>query len=115
MKKLLKVVLTVNLITAVIVWGLSQYVPAFSATSLSDFLFYIVIVIWGVAGLTWEGAKESRNWGIDPAAKKTRSMVSEHDFSSDHHNQQRDNYKFGFMMFIAGLPALLGCIVLQWL
>ena len=70
MKKILKVVLTVNLVAAIVVWGLSQYISAFSATCLSDFLFYVLIVIWGVAGLTWEGAKESRNRDIDPAAMK---------------------------------------------
>ena len=114
MKRLIKQIAIVNLIAAIVVMILSQYVPAFETTGLSDFLFYIVIVVWAIAGLTWDGGRESRTWADDPAAKQSSSMVSGHDFKGDQQAQIHDNYQFGLMMFIAGLPALVGCIILRW-
>jgi len=106
------VVLITNVLAALVVLLLSKYIAFFASTSLSDFLFFIVIVIWGIAGLTWEGSNDSRNWELDPAAKKAKEMVAGHDFGTDSENQKRQNYQFGLIMFIAGLPALLGCILL---
>lgn len=112
MKKLLNVVLITNVLAALVVLLLSKYIAFFASTSLSDFLFFIVIVIWGIAGLTWEGSNDSRNWELDPAAKKAKEMVAGHDFEADSENQKRQNYQFGLIMFIAGVPAFLGCILL---
>ena len=47
---LIKVIL-INLAAALIVFILSNYVEAFHTTRLSDFLFFVVIVIWGIAKL----------------------------------------------------------------
>ena len=55
MLNLLKVVVIINLLAALIVFILSKYVPFFNSTSLMDFLFFIVIIIWGIARLTWDG------------------------------------------------------------
>jgi len=112
MLNLLKVVVITNLLAALMVFILSQYVAFFNATSLMDFLFFIVIIIWGIARLTWDGGRQNRHWAQDRAAKKTITMVSNHDVESDLHAQKRENYKFGLVMFIAGIPALLGCIIL---
>jgi hypothetical protein len=112
MKKLLNMVLITNILAAFVVLLLSKYIAFFASTSLSDFLFFVVIVIWGIAGLTWEGSNDSRNWELDPAAKKAKEMVAGHDFETDFENQKRQNYQFGLIMFVAGLPAFLGCILL---
>ncbi|MEH6533563.1 MAG: hypothetical protein V7735_19760 [Photobacterium frigidiphilum] len=112
MKKLLNMVLMTNILAALVVLLLSKYIAFFASTSLSDFLFFVVIVIWGIAGLTWEGSNDSRNWELDPAAKKAKEMVAGHDFGADFENQKRQNYQFGLIMFVAGLPAFLGCLLL---
>lgn len=112
MLNLFKVVAITNLLAALTVFILSKYMTAFNSTSLMDFLFFIVIIIWGVARLTWEGSSQSRNWSQDPAANKTNKMVSGHDFESDFHEQKRQNYQFGLVMFISGIPAFLGSVLL---
>ncbi|MDD9180779.1 MULTISPECIES: hypothetical protein [Aliivibrio] len=112
MLNLLKVVVITNLLAALIVFILSKYIAFFNSTSLMDFLFFIVIIIWGIARLTWDGSSQSRNWAQDPASKKTMKMVSNHDFESDYHEQKRLNYQFGLVMFVSGIPAFLGSILL---
>ena len=112
MVNLFKVVIITNILAAIVVFILSKYVEAFASTSLMDFLFYIVIVIWVIAKLTLDSGSESRNWSIDPAANKAKKMVTEHDFESDGTEQKRQNYKFGLLMFISGLPAFFGSLIL---
>lgn len=115
MLNLLKVVLITNILAALVVFLLSKYVDAFASTYLMDFLFFVVIVIWGIAKLTWDGSNESCNWPQDPAAGKAKSMVSEHDFEEDATLQKRQNYQFGLLMFISGLPAFFGALILFFL
>jgi len=112
MLNLLKVVVITNLFAALTVFILSKYIIFFNSTSLMDFLFFIVIIIWGVARLTWDGSSKSRNWAKDHAANKTKKMISGHDFESDFHEQKRQNYQFGLVMFVSGIPAFLGSILL---
>jgi len=112
---LFKVVLITNILAALVVFILSQYVEAFASTNLMDFLFFIVIVIWGIAKLTWDGSNESRNWSQDPAANKAKKMVSEHDFEADAIEQNKHNYQFGLLMFISGIPAFVGSLILLFL
>lgn len=112
MLNLLKVVVITNLLAALTVFILSKYTTAFNSTSLMGFLFYILIIIWGVARLTWEGSSQSRHWSQDPAANKTNKMVSGYDVESDFHEQKRQNYQFGLVMLISGIPAFLGSILL---
>jgi hypothetical protein len=112
MFNLFKVVIVTNLLAIFIVYNLSKHIAFFSTTTPMDFMFYIVIIIWGIARLTWEGGSQSRNWDVDPAASKAKTMVKDHDFSSESNEQKKHNYQFGLMMFIAGVPAFLGCIVL---
>lgn len=112
MKQLVKRVCIVNILAGFVVLVLSQYISAFATTSLSDYLFYTCIIIWGIAGLTWEGSRASTDWEVEQATRKTRQMVSGHDFTSDFQQQKRQNYQFGMMMFVAGIPPLLGCILL---
>ncbi|MBL4830930.1 MAG: hypothetical protein JKY55_13730 [Aliivibrio sp.] len=115
MLELFKVVVVTNLLASFVVYSLSKHVAFFASTATMDFLFYIVIIIWVIARLTWEGGSQSRNWAVDPAANKAKSMVSGHDFESDFNEQKKQNYQFGLMMFIAGLPAFLGAAFLLFL
>ncbi|MGF1765337.1 hypothetical protein [Aliivibrio kagoshimensis] len=112
MFNLLKVVIVTNLLAVFVVYNLSKHISFFATTEPMDFLFYIVIIIWAIARLTWEGGSTGRSWDVDPAAKKAKAMVKGHDFDADAHEQDKHNYQFGLMMFIAGVPAFLGCIVL---
>lgn len=111
MRNLINFVVITNLVAALAVWLLSYFFEFFSAIHPTDYLFYICIILWGIAGLAWEGGRSSKHYDTDRAARRTQSMVSGHDFKSDKREQYRENYHFGLKMFIAGLPSLIGCIV----
>lgn len=116
MLHLLKTVSLINLAAAALVFVLSQYVAFFNTTHVSDFLFFIVIVIWILAKLMWEGGVHSKTTRLDNArTDKVYSMVKGHDFDKEQQQQYRQNYQTGFVLFIAGLPAFVACLVLQYL
>ncbi|MGR5150186.1 hypothetical protein ACQKP8_27020 [Photobacterium alginatilyticum] len=115
MGKLIKTVVLVNMLSAVIIFILSNTIDYFATTRLSDFLFFTCIFIWGIAALTWEGGKVSRNYDVDYVTNKMKSMVSGHDLQAEKHKQYRQNFQFGLVMFIAGLPTFILCVVLQFI
>ncbi|MZI93184.1 hypothetical protein F9817_08240 [Vibrio sp. CAIM 722] len=116
MKGLIKIVFIVNLVAALIVFILSRYVQFFKATSLSDFLFFVLIVIWALAKLLWEGGVESKvSRYDDPVTDKVYGMVEGLDFVEDEQNRNQQNYQTGLVLFIAGLPAFLALLVMQFL
>ncbi|MCG7587655.1 hypothetical protein [Photobacterium sp. OFAV2-7] len=111
MLRLIKFVVVANIIAALSVWLLSQFIELFSINHPTDYFFYICIVLWGVAGLAWDGGKASKNYDLGRAENKTQSMVSGYDAKADKLKQYRQNYHFGLKMFISGLPSLAGCLV----
>lgn len=113
MAKLIKDIVLINLLAAAVVFVLSRYVAAFKANHIEDYLFFIVIVLWALARLMWTGGIYSKTTRLDDAkTDKTYSMVKGHDFDGEQQTHYRQNYQTGFMLFIAGLPALLACIVI---
>ncbi|EHK2924922.1 hypothetical protein J7Y46_004830 [Vibrio parahaemolyticus] len=115
MLDLLKKVFLINLIAALIVVLLSQFVPFFATTKLVDFLFFVVIVIWVLAGLMWEGGVHSKRARLgDLRTDKVYKMVEGHDFDKEQQKNNRMNYQTGLVFFIAGLPAFVTCLVLQF-
>ncbi|MDA0116940.1 hypothetical protein [Vibrio sp. T11.5] len=113
---LLKKVVLINLTAALAVVVLAQFVPFFATTQLVDFLFFVVIVIWILAKLMWEGGIHSKTTRLDDAkTDKVYKMVQGHDFEKDQREHYRASYQTGLVLFIAGLPALVVCLVLQWL
>lgn len=113
---LLKKVILINLVAALVVFTLSQFVPFFATTRLIDFLFFIVIVIWILAKLMWEGGVYSKTSRLDdPHTDKVYKMVKGHDFEKDQQNHYRMNYQAGLVFFIAGLPAFITCLAFHFL
>lgn len=95
---------------------LAQFVPFFSTTRVEDFLFFIVIVIWISAKLMWEGGIHSKTTRLDDQRiDKVYKMVEGYDFEEDRRKHYRMNYQSGIILFISGLPALITCLVLQFL
>lgn len=115
MFKLIKQVAIVNSIAALTVYILSNYVAVFKTTTLVDFLFYIVIVIWIVAKLTWEGGMHSKTYNYDDSASSRVQSMVEHDVEAEKQRNATQNYQFGFVMFLAGIPAFITCFILQFL
>lgn len=113
---LLKTVTIINLFAALSVFVLSHYVAFFKATNLIDFLFFIVVVIWVFAKLMWEGGIHSKTTRLDDTkTDKVYSMVKGHDFDAEQQHHYRQNYQTGFVLFIAGLPAFITCLILQFM
>lgn len=113
---LLKKVVLINLCAALAVTVLAQFIPFFATTHLVDFLFFVVIIIWVLAKLMWEGGVHSKTTRLDnPRINKVYKMVEGHDFEKDQLEQNRMNYQTGLVFFIAGLPAFIACLVLQFL
>ncbi|WP_045462627.1 hypothetical protein [Vibrio hyugaensis] len=103
MLRLLQIVVLINAVAAVIVFGLSHFVPQFQSTQLSDFLFFVLVVIWVLAKMTWEGGMYSRHSLLDDEfTDKVHSMVDRQHLETD----TSKNYQLGFIFFIAGLPSL---------
>ena len=116
MLDLIKKVLVINLVSALTVFVLSQFVPFFATTQLVDFLFFVVIVIWVLAKLMWEPSVDSKASRLaNPRTDKVYKMVKEHDFDKEQQLHRRLNYQTGLVLFIAGLPAFVTCLVLQFL
>ncbi|CDT88438.1 conserved membrane hypothetical protein [Vibrio coralliirubri] len=116
MLDLFKKVVLINLSAALVVIALAQFIPFFATTQLVDFLFFVVIVIWILAKLMWEGGIHSKTTRLDdPSTDKVYKMVEGHDFEKEQHEHYRVNYQTGLVFFIAGLPAFITCLVLQFL
>ncbi|MCR9581782.1 hypothetical protein [Vibrio antiquarius] len=116
MLDLFKKVVLINLSAALVVIALAQFVPFFATTQLVDFLFFVVIVIWVLAKLMWEGGVYSKTTRLDdPRRDKVYKMVEGHDFEEDQREQHRMNFQTGLIFFIAGLPAFVTCLILQFL
>ncbi|EJK2108259.1 hypothetical protein O1B69_003610 [Vibrio cholerae] len=116
MLDLLKKVTLINIVAALVVILLAQFVPFFATTRLVDFLFFVVIVIWILAKLMWEGGVHSRTARLDdPTTDKVYKMVKGYDFEKDQLEHSQMNYQMGLVFFIAGLPAFITCLVLQFL
>ncbi|NOJ05250.1 hypothetical protein F0236_15995 [Vibrio splendidus] len=116
MLDLMKKVALINLTAALVVLALSQFFSFFATTRIVDFLFFVVIVIWVLAKLMWEGGVHSKTTRLDdPITDKVYKMVEGHDFDTDQQEHYRMNYQTGLVLFIAGLPAFITCLVLQFL
>lgn len=103
MLRLLQIVALINIIAAAVVFGLSHYIPQFQSTHLSDFLFFVLVVIWALAKFTWEGGMYSRHSEFDDEfTDKVHSMVARQHLETD----LNKSYQLGFIFFIAGLPSL---------
>ncbi len=104
MKKIALTIVKTNAIAALVVFGLSLL--GLELNHISDYLFFMVIVMWFAAVLLIGG--KSKEFGSSKAAHEAKGMVSNHDFSN-----QADRYlNNSLIVFIASLPALLGCFIL---
>ncbi|MFA0087445.1 hypothetical protein [Vibrio sp. 10N.261.51.F12] len=116
MVHLLKNIILINGCAALVVLCLSQYIPFFQTTEIVDFLFFVVIVIWILAKLMWEGGVHGKTALVDdPISDKVFKMIKQHDYKQEQQTHYRQNYQTGLVFFIAGVPAFISCLVIQFL
>ncbi|MBY6196655.1 hypothetical protein [Vibrio hangzhouensis] len=114
MRGLLGFVVISNLLAGLTVFVLGQFIPFFSTVYLSDFCFFIAMVLWGIAALSWDGGRGSRTYDVDIVTHKTKTMVKGHSFETDKRQQYRQNYTFAFSLFLAGLIPLMLSALSYW-
>ncbi|MCG9627705.1 hypothetical protein L1D34_22985 [Vibrio mediterranei] len=115
MGSLFRFVLIANISSGIVVCLAGYIFPMLNTSELSDFTFYIAIVLWGVAGLAWDGGRISRTYDVDVVSQKMKAMVKEYNLEAEKHKHYRQNYSFGFSLFVAGVFPLLLSAVLTWL
>ena len=115
MGSLFRFVLIANISSGIVVCLAGYIFTMLKTSELSDFSFYVAIVLWGVAGLAWDGGRISRTYDVDVVSQKMRAMVKEHNLEAEKHKHYRQNYSFGFSLFVAGVFPLLLSAVLTWL
>lgn len=100
-----------NLLALAIVYVLQHTVPILSTTHWQDYLFYTCVIFWGIAKLCWDGGKDSSKYTTNVEVKKAKSMIKGFDFEADRKQAKEENHQFGLLMFFAGIPAFLACII----
>lgn len=108
--------LLANLLAFVVV-VLLQWLGLLTINYYAEYLFYMALLLWSVAGLTSVGGFESRYYDSDGSIyaqklQKIKQMVGKHDFAADKRQQQVDNSSLCLRLFIAGLPSMLICFLL---
>ncbi|MFM2483761.1 hypothetical protein [Celerinatantimonas yamalensis] len=115
---LLKRVVMANLVTIFIVYLLSQHVSAFAAHSVGDFCFEMMIVLWGIAAISWRGGLFFRRATALKAIRHNRQLpfVDEQQERVTQLNYKgQTDYSSEVMLFIAGAPAALICAVMTFI
>ncbi len=97
-----------NLISAAIVVGVEQTTGFFGLKFMSDYAFFVVLILWGTAALFFMYPPGAA--GGDKAEKAAGSMVDSsvaHDIDDERFSS---NTIFCIKLFASGLPAFLVCV-----
>ena len=109
---LARFVLVANVIAAVIVVGLEMSTGFFGLKFVSDFAFFIVMLIWGTTALFFMypplgGMGQSS----DKVDRITDSMVDRSVADEIDDKRFSENTAFCIKLLIAGVPAFLVCVL----
>ncbi|MET2972262.1 hypothetical protein [Vibrio harveyi] len=109
---LVRFVLVVNVIAAVIVVGLEMSTGFFGLKFVSDYTFFIVMLIWGTTALFFMypplGAMGQSDDKVD---RITDSMVDRSVADEIDDERFSENTAFCIKLLIAGVPAFLVCVL----
>ncbi len=100
MGSLFRFVFIANISSGIVVCIAGYIFPMLKTSELSDFSFYVAIVLWGVAGLAWDGGRISRTYDVDVVSQKIRAMVRDHNLEAEKHKHYRQNYSFWFFLYL---------------
>ncbi|MFM2478819.1 hypothetical protein [Celerinatantimonas sp. MCCC 1A17872] len=110
----LKKIIIANIITAIIVAILSHFVPALRVASIGDFCFEMVIILWGIAVISWRGGAFMRRANEMKAIRKKRQLPlvdGEQEKATQINNKGGVDYTSELVLFASGVPAALVCII----
>ncbi|WP_050940354.1 hypothetical protein [Vibrio harveyi] len=109
---LVRFVLVANVIAAVLVVGLEMSTGFFGLKFVSDYAFFIVLLLWGTTALFFmypplSGIGQSD----DKADRVTDSMVDRRVADEIDDERFSENTAFCIKLLIAGVPAFLVCVL----
>ncbi|MEJ2765896.1 hypothetical protein VV869_18240 [Photobacterium sp. MCCC 1A19761] len=115
MKALLGFVGVANVLAGVVVWFCHRLWGWPTINYPSDYLFFNALILWGLAGLLWDGGRQGRFYDRDRGARKAQSLVTDFDHAQSNLDEFRANFHTGLKLFIAGLVAMVGSFMLNQL
>ncbi|WP_260260188.1 hypothetical protein [Vibrio intestinalis] len=102
-----------NLLSAAIVVVLEKSTGFFGLNFWSDYAFFVLIILWGIAALFFMYPPE-RDFQGDKAERVAGSMVDSSVASEIDDERFSSNTIFCIKLFVSGLPAFLTCVVMSF-
>ena len=110
MLNLLKFYVVSNLITTAVVVAFEESTGFFGLNFWSDYAFFAVVILWGIAALFFMYPPEG-GFGGDNAERVTGSMVDGSVADEIDDERFSSNTIFCIKLFVSGLPAFLTCVI----
>ena len=114
MKKWLVMVFGINVVAAAVVYGLSHFVDLFKPKNLCDFLFFIAVVIWSLAGFVSDKSAKAQStisW-FDRYTAPVRANGEFRQLTRIGNSSAHLDAGTGLMLFISGIPAFAAAFML---
>ncbi|MGI3098904.1 hypothetical protein [Vibrio diabolicus] len=112
MVNLVRFILVANLIATAIVVGVEHTTGFFGLKFVSDYAFFVVMLLWGATALFFMhppmGGMEQSS---DKADRVTDSMVDRSVVDEIDEQRFSENAVFCIKLFISGVPALVICVL----
>ncbi|ELA8079247.1 hypothetical protein ACA877_004752 [Vibrio alginolyticus] len=110
MLNLLKFFVVSNLIATAVVVAFEESTGFFGLNFWSDYAFFAVVILWGIAALFFMYPPEG-GFGGDNAERVTGSMVDGSVADEIDDERFSSNTIFCTKLFVSGLPAFLTCVI----
>ena len=110
MLNLLKFFVVSNLITTAVVVAFEESTRFLGLNFWSDYAFFVVMILWGIAALLFMYPPEG-GFGGDKAERVTGSMVDGSVADEIDDERFSSNTIFCIKLFVSGLPAFLTCVI----
>lgn len=106
---LIKIVV-VNVIVGIVIALLSHFASPLHVTTVGDFCFEMVVLMWGIAILSWRGGAFIRRASKLKELRKQRQLLlvdteQEEALQKDH--KGKTDYSTELVLFVAGIPCAL--------
>ncbi|CAM3855951.1 hypothetical protein [Parendozoicomonas haliclonae] len=108
----LKYLTVANLLSALTVVGLSFFIDAITLAEPGNILIANTVLLWSFAYILFAPGSPSHAVQSNPAALKADASSLHTSGEADRARFKLENTNTGMLLFIAGLPSFLACLVL---
>lgn len=114
--KFVRDIILINIVAALVIWLLSHYLSGFRVNHIGDFCFEMVIMLWGIAVVSWKGAAFLRRKERIKTLLHDRNLpLLEKNKPAPEPDSKLIRYSAELKLFVAGFPAALVCLGSLWL